>query len=452
MTRIRIASLLCAAVLVSGPAVGALARTLWEGEEAYLSLDAELRNIALYTRQTGVDDFESAADPSCVFVATFADCPSFDTVGQTEVGQGFTRIRLELEARATEWLSAVVIYDNEIQYGGVDTLEANLGREIEESSFSGAEGTLSRGTHHDWRHALYRGYLRIEAGRFELGLGRQRVAWGVGRLWTPIDRFSAIPPLSLQPDVTPGIDSIDGRINFDGFSYLQFVYAPGATRSLERWALRLHGVLFDSDVSLMGGIFEDAPTVGADFARNLGGGAIRFAAVYTRPQTPVWLLGDPAPAPLPDYWQALASFDINLEFGTGLYLLAEYLYNGNALGFGEGKAGPLLPLFTAGGPNGDSAALVGPPDPARFGASRVISNATHQIGTQLGYDLTPELRGDFVMLVDLSGGSAAFFPNLRYSPLDRLEMTLGVQLFAGGKDSQYGNSEPLVYLLADWYF
>ncbi len=46
------------------------------------------------------------------------------------------------------------------------------------------------------------------------------------------------------------------------------------------------------------------------------------------------------------------------------------------------------------------------------------------------------------------GGGAG----LRYSPLDSLELSLGVQLFAGPKLSQYGSSEPLVFLLADWFF
>jgi hypothetical protein len=81
----------------------------------------------------------------------------------------------------------------------------------------------------------------------------------------------------------------------------------------------------------------------------------------------------------------------------------------------------------------------------------MITNSAHQIGLQLGYDITPELRGDFVTLIDMQGGSAAFFPNLRYSPLDSLELSLGVQFFAGPKLSQYGSSGPRVYLLADFF-
>jgi hypothetical protein len=441
------------------------AAELWSHGDASFSLGGEIRQLGLYTRQTSSEDFAdavrtdvTAGNTTCFVAAEFANCPAFETVGETDVGQGLTRLRVEADLRFTSWLYAVVTYDNEAVYGVIDTFEADVGSQIRSDSFMGAEGVLMSGDHYEWRHELYRGYLRLETRRFELGVGRQRIAWGVGRLWTPIDRFSALPPLALQPDVIPGIDSIDSRLNFDGFSYLQFVYAPGSSRREERWALRLHGVLLDADLSLMGGMFEEAPTVGFDFARNFFDAAIRLEAVFTSPRHDVWKIGDPAPERLPDFWQVVASFDINLDYGTGVYLLAEYLYNGNALGFGAGEAGPFLSFF-------ESTDV--PPDPLLgavpgpyatfasidiFGTSRVVTNAEHQLGLQLGYDLTPELRGDLVTLIDMSGGSAAFFPNLRYSPLDSIELALGVQLFAGPKYSQYGSSEPLVYLLFDFFF
>ena len=444
------------------------AAELWSRGEAALSVSGSIRQIGLYTQQTDAKDFADAiaadiatAGPAttCVAAAGFENCPAFDTVGGKDVGQGFTRLRLKADLALTSWLSAVVVYDNEVSFGVIDTLEAEIGSGFGSQSFVDAESGISQGQHHDWNHELYRGYVQVETERVELAVGRQRIAWGVGRLWTPIDRFSALPPLSLQPDVTPGIDSIDGRWNFDGFNYLQFVYAPGSNRDEERWAVRLHGVLWDADLSAMGGVFEDAPTVGIDFARNLWDGAIGFEAIFTSPDHKIWQLGDAGPRKIPDYWQVVVSYDINLDVGTGVYFLTEYLYNGNALGFGKGRAGTLLPFFesTDVPPSPPLGGLVPGPYASGatsdvFGSSRVITNSEHLLGVQLGYDVTPEIRGDFVTLVDMDGGSAAFFPNLRYSPLDSLELTFGVQLFAGPKRSQYGSSDPLVYILADWFF
>lgn len=458
--------MLAAAVATALPAQ---AGEVWSQGEASLSISGSLRQIAIYTRQTDLDDFtDTIADEiaaslgatTCVSASNFANCPAFNQTGDQDVGQGLTRLRLEADLRITKWLSAFASYDNQVQFGMIDTLEAELGSGFGSESFLEAEARLSQGSTHDWNHRLYRGYLQIETERFELSVGRQRIAWGVGRLWTPIDRFSALLPLNLQPDVTAGIDSLDGRINFDGFSYLQFVYAPGSHQKQERWAVRLHGVVLDADLSAMGGVFEGAPTLGVDFARNLWDGAIGFEAVFTSPRRDVWKIGDASPRSLPDYWQIVASYDINLDYGAGVYVLVEYLYNGNALGFGRGRAGALLPLFESTSTLPDPALLpLGIPAPYAtaasadiFGSSRIITSSEHQLGLQVGYDLTPELRGDFLSLIDVDGASVAFFPSVRYSPLDSVELTLGVQLFAGPKRSQYGASEPLLHLLADWFF
>lgn len=462
---IRATAVLAALLL---PATAAPAAEWWSKGDASFSVGGSLRQIGLYQEQTDASRFGDAiaddiaangAATTCVAAADFATCPAFDRVGDDDVVQGFTRLRLEADLVVAEWLSATVVYDNEVRFGMIDTLEAALGGNLGSQSFVDLDSTISSSEHYDWRHTLYRGYVEIETERFELSIGRQRVAWGVGRLWTPIDRFSALLPLDIQPDITPGIDSIDARYNFDGFSYLQAVYAPGDDRDDQRWAVRLHGVVLDADVSLMGGMFEQAPTVGADFTTNLFEGAIGLEAVWTAPDHRVWMLDDPGPRKLPDFWQAVVSYDRNFNLGTGLYVLVEYLYNGNALGTGSGRAGPLEPFFEATNTPPDPAigALVPGPyatgaDQDIFGTSRIVTVAEHQVGSQLGYDLTPELRGDFVLLVDVSHGSAAFVPNLAYSPLGNLELTLGVQLFAGPTRSQYGASEPLVYLLMDWYF
>jgi len=462
-----LAALAMSAVAVLTAAGPGAAGEVWSRGEASLSISGSLRQIVLYTRETDAGDFADAIaediasaglGTTCVAAAGFQNCPAFDLLGEKDIGQGFTRLRLEADLVLTTWLSAFVAYDNEIRFGVIDTLESELGSGLNRDSFVDAESGISEDSHHDWKHSLYRGYVRLETERFELAVGRQRIAWGVGRLWNPIDRFSALRPLSLEPDQTPGIDSIDGRFNFDGFNYLQFVYSPGDSGRDERWAVRLHGVLWDADLSVMGGVFEKAPTVGVDFARNLWDGAIGFEAVFTSPEHKFWELGDPAPTTPSDYWQVVASFEINLDFGTGVYFLTEYLYNGHALGFGSGKAGPILPFFESTDTPPDPALGVIPGPYAKgansdvFGSSRVVTTSEHQFGTQIGYDLTPEVRGDFVTLVDMEGGSAVFFPTLRYSPLDSIELTLGVQLFAGPKRSQYGSSEHLAFLLIDWFF
>ena len=139
----------------------------------------------------------------------------------------------------------------------------------------------------------------------------------------------------------------------------------------------------------------------------------------------------------------VVSIDTNLDYGSGVYVLFEHLYNGNALGFGRGLAGPLLPLFASPG-------VAVSPD--RFGTSQVVSGAEQQSGLMLGYDLTPELRGDFLTLADWNGGSAVLFPMLRWSPVGSLELSLGAQIGLGPRRSEYGGRGALGYVLGEWFF
>ena len=439
MGAIRVCAILCWLAPVAASQAGSL-QTFYHPEEASLSLSGSLRQIGLYTRGTDAKRFEAAivtdigaGGTACTSADTFNGCPAIDLIGKRDVGLGSTRLRVAADLRLRDGLSLVVAYDNEADYRSLDTLEGRAGSALGSESFLGAEGVLKSDRHYRWSHELYRGYLQLETRRFEISVGRQRVAWGVGRLWTPIDRFSALPPLSIQPDDTPGIDGIDARFNIDGFNYLQFVYAPGGSTREARYAARAHGVYRDADISIMGGLFEEAGTIGVDFARNVGDAAARFEAIFTSPKHHFTRLGAAKAERPGDFWQIVASFDINFDYGTGVYFLAEYLYNGNALGFDPGQNLTLN-------------------DQDRFGSSRVITLAEHQFGMQLGYDLTPELRFDLVTLIDADRGSAAFFPNLAYAPLDSLETRLGVQLFAGPERSQFGSSEVVVYFLADWFF
>ncbi len=280
----------------------------------------------------------------------------------------------------------------------------------------------------------------------------------MGRLWNPIDRFNAIPPLAVQADQSQGIDSVDARWSFDGFDYVEAVYAPGSGRDEARYALRWHGVVRDTDLSFMGGLFEESPTAGMDLARNLGDAAVRLEAVYTDPHQKVWKIGWSRRRRLDDFFQVVASIDYTFDWANGIYVLVEHLYNGNALGFGRGSAGSLLPLFEASDtPPPDVPATVPGPyavagSAALFGTSRVVTSAEQQTGFLVGGDINPELHLDVLTIYDWNGESAAFFPSLRYTPFGALEVTVGVQTFVGPRRSQFGDAQTFVYLLADVFF
>ncbi|MEE2674811.1 MAG: hypothetical protein VX466_13500 [Myxococcota bacterium] len=449
-------------VLAAGPSS---ATELWSRGDARVAFSGSLREFATIGSQTDEDDFLAAVvedlmafETRCVRAAEFADCPAFDTIGEQDAWQSLTRLRARLDVDFTSYLRAVVVYDNEVSAGILDTFEGSLGRAVARGDLVDAETTVVDEDRIAWRQVLYRGFVQLETEKVDVSIGRQRIAWGVGRLWNPIDRFNAIPPLAAQAGQSRGIDAIDAKWSFDGFNFVEAVYAPGSNRDRARYALRLHGVALDSDISLMGGVFEKAPTVGLDFARNLRDAAVRLEFVYTHPRQKVWKIDWTQRKRLDDFVQVVVSADYTFDFADGIYVLIEHLYNGNALGFGRGRAGTLLPFFEASDtpPDPDVALIPGPyavpGSPALFGSSRVVTSAKNQTGFMVGGDLTPELRLDLLTIYDWNGESAAFFPSLKYSPLAALEVTLGVQTFVGPRLSQFGAAKTFVYVLADVFF
>jgi hypothetical protein len=454
-------ALAAAALLGALAAAPGEARVLWSEGEASLELSGSARQLLVGTGGTDLDEFaEAAVDAGlvCVRAEGFPNCPAFLVVNETSVFTSLTRVRGRLDLRITPRLAAALVYDHELRAGTLDTFEAQLGGAIDTQQWAPLDWTITESESFSWDHLFYRLYLDYESEHVGLTLGRQRIPWGVGRLWNPIDRFNAIGPLAIESDQSGGVDAVNARWRFSGFTYLQGVYAAAEDLDNQSYAARLHGVFHDVDYSLVAGVFEKALALGFDLDGNLGDAAARAEVVWTRSDREIRPIDSGAASELGSSWQVVVSIDYLFGVGTGLYGLVEHLYNGNALGFGHGLAGPLLPFFeeTDVRPDGVPDFVPGPfvafTSNARFGGSRVVTRSENLTGVMLGYDLTPEIRGELLAIYDWTGASASFFPIVRYDALDWLELTLGAQFFTGPRLSEFGDLEPLGYLLAEFFF
>ena len=115
MGAIRVCAILCWFAPVAASQAGSL-QTFYHPEEASLSLSGSLRQIGLYTRGTDAKEFD-----------------------KRDVGLGSTRLRIAADLRLRDGLSLVVAYDNEANYGVLDTLERQAGSGLGSESFLGAE-------------------------------------------------------------------------------------------------------------------------------------------------------------------------------------------------------------------------------------------------------------------------------------------------------------------------
>ena len=455
--------LLLACSGIAGPATAEVLR--WEGERGSASIRLSGREIfsSIWSRSTedlSQEIARNASDPTCHLAVAFEDCPAFGDLDEEAGWQNLSRLRVDFSAELHTALSTRIVYDHELAGGELDAIG---GRLLDTpATFLGAEWDITWAPRLVWRHALYRAYVRLEHHPLRVTVGRQRIPWGVGRLWKPIDRFNAIPPLAIEQDQSPGVDAVEVRWAWGSFAGVQAVYAPGDSSGKARYALRASGVVFDVDAGAVVGRFEEAFTAGAYVTGNVFQAAYRLEAVWSDPGAETWPIGKPAPGEPASYWQLVASIDRTFDLGSGLYVLLEQLYNGNALGFGSGEAGALLALFEStpipppGLSPADAAALGGPfvrpASPAVAAGSRVVTGARHLTGVQLSYEWASSLRAQTLAIWDWRGRSAAIFPRLTYRGWNAAEVGLGAQVFIGPDESEYGLVPDRVFVQLDFFF
>lgn len=144
----------------------------------------------------------------------------------------------------------------------------------------------------------------------------------------------------------------------------------------------------------------------------------------------------------------LGSVGYEYTFRNGLYFLAEYFYNQNALNRNES----LLDAY--------SESLVFGMNEDRFIrlANQFLTFNRHYSGIVLGYDISPLLRGDIFAIADIEGRGIYLSPSLKYNLFQNLDISIAGMLgsvFSGASvTSDFDSLEdhPLFVASLVWYF
>ena len=324
------------------------------------------------------------------------------------------RLRLEARGRPRGWLGFEVAYDNEALLGSfLETAEFEQWRVARPPTYWDLEDDyVNRGSLFV-RHRLYRGYLDVATPIADVLIGRQRVAWGSGRFWNPTDLLNPFNPLAVEREERQGVDALLVQRNIAALSRLTFVYAPQRDAGASR-AVHFRTNVADTDVVLMAGEFRRERVVGLDLVGRLGEGSMHLEAARTDPES-----GS-------DFVRAVAGVDY--AFQNTLILTAEYYYNGEGTRDGDAY------------------------DFARLHAGLVQNVGRRYAGARAQFDLTPLLRLDSVLLVNLHDRSRFFAPSFTYSLTANLDWSSGVQLFSGANGSEYASFNNVYYTHLQYFF
>ncbi|WP_175817026.1 hypothetical protein [Burkholderia diffusa] len=325
------------------------------------------------------------------------------------------RVRLELKGNVTAHIAVDVEYDNELLLGSyLHTTQFAIQKEMETDQYLDLDGPYLKGHSYYGVQGLYRGFVTFSSGNTDVRVGRQRIAWGTGRFWSPLDLLNPLNPVAIERDERLGVDAVLAEQKLGPLSRVSAVYAPahgGADSSVAvNWHSNAHGV----DYSVIGGRFGNEQVAGVDIASQIGAAGVRGELTLNHATT-----GG-------TFQRALVGLDY--AFANTLTLTGELYYNG---------AGTTNPA------DYDFASLF---------TGKIQSVARHYLGGYAGYEITPLLKFQGYVVLNLDDGSRFFSPVFTYSIKTNVDWAIGAQFFMGSPSSEYGHLHNVYYTQVQWFF
>jgi hypothetical protein len=285
--------------------------------------------------------------------------------------------------------------------------------------------TVSTGATNAYGIGAYRAWVGLKGDDAIARFGRQRIAWGTGKIWNPTDVLNPYQPTSVEPDERRGVDAFYARAGLGALGQAEYVWAPNDTWASHAMLGRLHGNAAGWDWSLLGGktaVSTASYVVGGDFAATVADGTLHGELAYFAPmvRTP--------------YWKAGLGYDYSFSDETkwrplkNAAFVVEYFHAGN------GVANPARYDF------------------APVLAGTEVSVAQNYFGATFSKDLHPLVKASAVMIVNADDGSTFAAPQLTWNALNNLYLSASIQRFGGGRVTEYGRQANLGVLMAQYYF
>lgn len=268
----------------------------------------------------------------------------------------------------------------------------------------------------DVSHYIDRLYLRQGFDWGNIIVGRQRIAWGVGRVWSPTDLFNPINPANFSKIEKDGADAVSLTYSFGNFSDVNIVYNPQEKLNTSNIGFRLRTNYDTYDLALAGGYFDNRIIAGGDFAGNFFDAGIRGEGIISMDKN--------------DMKNNFTKFVFGMDnqFTPKLYALIEYQFNG------EGKTDKF---------NYDLLGLLD---------GRIINLSMNYLFISGSYQITPLFTITLSNNSNLNDGSGYFNITGAYSLSDNASLTLGGLQSYGNRFSEYWYYPTSFYLQAEMFF
>lgn len=325
------------------------------------------------------------------------------------------RLRFKLVGSVSDSIGMEIQYDHELILGNyLQTQQFKQQKEARPENWWVLDNTYLDRTTAFARHRLHRAFVTWTRGATELRAGRQRIAWGTGRFFSPLDRVNPILPTTLERDERTGVDAFMLERKTGALSRFTAIYAPRHPYNNDIVALQWHDNTAGTDWSLTAGRFAGQRVAGLDLASQLGDAGWRAELVRTMPRH-----GSP-------FSQVLVGMDY--AFASTLTLSGELYYNGGGTG-----------------------------DLARYDVAALLSGRTQALARRYAalyasYEITPLIKTVHHAVANLDDSSHFFSPALVYSARPNLDLTLGLQWYRGRSATEFGRFHKAAFIQVQYFF
>ena len=335
------------------------------------------------------------------------------------------RARLTLDAERSA-LKAHVDFDQQVAAGSFfRTTEFRRFGYAPPKPWLDMEHTVSTGTTNGYGIGAYRAWIGAETERGVVRAGRQRIAWGTGKLWNPTDVLNPYDPTTVERDERRGVDALYARAGVGSLGQAELAWAPG-----DRWpdhALLARGrANWEGwDASLMGGKVPGSTAsfvVGGDFAGALFEGTAHGEAAWFSPESRT------------PYWKAGIGYDYNFASDTAWTWLKDAAF--------------VFELYHAGNGRTDRLRY----DYASLRAGKEQGVARNYAGATFSKDLHTLLKVECAAVVNADDGSTLAYPSLSWNALPDLWLTAAWRRFGGDRLDEYGGQPNAAVLTAQYWF
>jgi hypothetical protein len=219
----------------------------------------------------------------------------------------YNRLRLKFEASPSQKVTVNVAVDF-FSFHGI--LTSPLG------TYETSNGTDTPGETEvrNVKIDLDRAYVDLYFKRFDIRVGKQRVALGVSYLWAPLDIFNRVNILEPREE-KPGANALRVYVPLGNASALTGVFSPGSDFRSSKSAFR-----------------AQTQVTGVDMGLTLMRAGDRQTSIYgldLRGETLLgwWLEGGYFVSPLHKDVKLVRGFDYTFPLRNGLYWLSEFYYD-----------------------------------------------------------------------------------------------------------------------------